>query len=138
MNDEAFKRWYDREVIQSPNRPGSLARREWLWRCATTRQGFSSRLHTVQAVAVDFGESFLSTIPNLVLDMTFGVAQVILSRKDVPNISNNENQVDFGKIVPLIMLLLPALAVMEIFFEADPGKTLTLFPVLMGCFNEDI
>jgi hypothetical protein len=142
IDEEVFERWYEIEVIQSSYRPGSSARRESLWKRATpsgphsvqrklynlTRWNwhtifhyFCSKTYMIFAVFSDYQDAFLSELPALIMDMTFGVLQVVISRQQAPLISNNENLVDFGQIVPLFMLFLPGLAAVEMFYEAHPG-----------------
>ena len=62
--------------------------------------------------------SFLSQISILVFDLTYGFAQTIMYRTYTPSqgIDGNQNEMGFGQLVPLFLLLLPALAVGEIFF----------------------
>src|SRR5271167_4599169 len=64
--------------------------------------------HTFYYTAyLDYQRSFLSILPSLTYGLTYGIGSVIASRQNTPNISNSENTVDFGQIVPLFLLVLP-------------------------------
>ena len=62
--------------------------------------------------------SFLSQISILVFDLTYGFAQTIMYRTYTPTrgIDGNQNEMGFGQLVPLFLLLLPVLAIGEIYF----------------------
>ena len=62
--------------------------------------------------------SFLSQISILVFDLTYGFAQTIMYRTYTPTqgIDGNQNEMGFGQLIPLFLLLLPALSVGEIYF----------------------
>ena len=62
--------------------------------------------------------SFLSQISILVFDLTYGFAQTVMYRTYTPaqGIDGDQNEMGFGQLIPLFLLLLPALAVGEIYF----------------------
>jgi hypothetical protein len=70
----------------------------------------------------DYQESFLSEIPSP-LSASYGVTQVIVSKMNTPEISNSENTVDFGQIVPLFLLILPILAVAEVYYQPQESHS---------------
>lgn len=69
----------------------------------------------------DYYESFLSRIPFLFFGISSGFTQVVTFRWGLaPNIESNANQIDFGQIMPLLLLALPVLAAAEIYYESRP------------------
>jgi hypothetical protein len=128
LNDEEFERWYMTEVWHSRQRPGSEARRDYLWRSATIidegeKDLLRHRLFLCWAILNDYSESFLSELPGILMNVSYGVTQVIMSRNNKPPIQGSENTVDFGQIVPLFLLALPCLAALEVYMEGHSGKS---------------
>ena len=61
--------------------------------------------------------SFLSKLPPMLFDMTFGISQVVSSRwQFAPPLGEASNRMDFGQIVPLFLLSLPMLVAAEIYY----------------------
>lgn len=124
LEDEDFERWYIQEVLQSEHRPGSQTERESLWGHSTTNASLVKRaFYTHMAVYNDYRRSFLSELPSLLWSSSYGITSVVVSRMSAPDISNSENAIDFGQIVPLFLLFLPVLAGVEMFYEAHPGES---------------
>jgi hypothetical protein len=122
LDEEEFEQWYEEEVNRSKTRPGSNAKREFLWKRAMTlhkddRIGGKRVVCLLRAISFDYQESFLSEIPSLLLSASYGVTQVVVSRMNPPEISNSENTVDFGQIVPLFLLILPIMAAAEVYYQ---------------------
>jgi hypothetical protein len=126
LSDEEFQRWYIGKVWHSLKRPGSVARRDLIWKRAAVMQkgpiGFPIRkVYLCWAVLHDYQSSFLSEIPSVLLSAAYGITQVVESRTGAPSIKGSENTVDFGQIVPIFLLALPFLAALESYFEAHSG-----------------
>lgn len=69
----------------------------------------------------DYYESFLSRIPFLFSGISSGLTQVVTFRwRLAPNIKSNANQIDFGQIIPLLLIALPVLAAAELYYEPRP------------------
>lgn len=122
-----FERWYEKEIQESIQRPGSDAQRHHFWsRSSTAEENKRSWHHviffTVWAVWFDFQQSFLGEIPALLMSCSLAITQVAYTRIGKPEIQNNENLVDFGQIVPIFLLALPLLAMIEMYFETHPGE----------------
>ena len=79
---------------------------------------FRSYLLAVVFIAVEYSYSFISQITILVFNLAYGFAYTIIYRSDTPGggITGNQNEMGFGQLVPLFLLLLPGLAVGEIYF----------------------
>lgn len=61
--------------------------------------------------------SFLSKLPPMLFDLTFGISQVVSSRwQYAPQLGEASNRMDFGQIVPLFLLSLPMLVAAEIYY----------------------
>lgn len=73
----------------------------------------------------DYGKSAFSAIPIFLWSLSYGITGTILSRQLKPNVDGSENEVDFGQIVPLFLLLLPLLAALETYI----GITLIFYPI---------
>lgn len=73
------------------------------------------------AVVSDYQDSFLSELQALLMSASYGITQVVKSRQGRPPISNSENLVDFGQIVPLLMLLLPMMTAIHTYNESQAG-----------------
>ena len=78
---------------------------------------FRSYLLAVVFIAVEYSYSFLSQITILIFNLAYGFAYTIVYRSDTPGggIKGNQNEMGFGQLVPLFLLLLPGLAVGEIY-----------------------
>lgn len=127
LGEIGFKEWYESEVNQSPRRPGSDARRRHFWSRATAaKESKRSRsgqiLLTALAAWIDFRQSFLGTIPALLMSFSYAITQLVYTRMSKPDIQNSENLVDFGQIVPIFLLALPLLAFIEMYYETHPGE----------------
>ncbi|CZR61590.1 uncharacterized protein PAC_11487 [Phialocephala subalpina] len=130
LDEDGFERWYEHEIIQSISRPGSSARREFYWMRAvplgqaSLKERLRLSLATFIALVADYQDGFLSEIPELLMSASYGVTQVVQSRQSRPRISNSENVVDFGQIVPLLMLLLPIMTAIDTYNESHPDGIL--------------
>ena len=69
-------------------------------------------------MAHEFSLSFLSQVLTLAFAITYGFAQTIVFRLDMPSsgIEGDQNEMGFGQLVPLFLLLLPGLAIGELYF----------------------
>lgn len=83
-----------------------------------SRGRFTSYLLAVIFIAVEYSYSFISQITLLIFNLAYGFAYTIVYRSDTPGggITGNQNEMGFGQLVPLFLLLLPGLAVGEIYF----------------------
>jgi len=65
-----------------------------------------------------YNQSFLARIGALVFYLSFGITQVIAYTETVVNIFQPESsRMDFGQIVPLVLLLLPLLTAAEVIYS---------------------
>lgn len=82
--------------------------------------------------------SFLDQISILVFDLTYGFAQTIMYRTYTPTrgIDGDQNEMGFGQLVPLFLLLLPALAVGEIYFGKCYSHEMSRASINLGCNKE--
>ena len=89
---------------------------------------FRSYLLAVTFIAGEYSYSFISQITILIFDLVYGFTYTIVNRSDTPGggIIGNQNEMGFGQLVPLFLLLLPGLAVGEIYF----GECCRLVPEL--------
>ena len=140
LGQDEFEKWYEKGVMQSIHRPGSDARRKFIWSQVTTTNNGKERrylqpLFTVRGVWFDFQESFLGGIPALLMGCSLAITQVAITRTNKPDIENSENTFDFGQIVPIFLLSLPVLAMVEMYFETHPGESSgpSLKPQLIDC-----
>ena len=83
-----------------------------------SRGRFTSYLLAVIFIAVEYSYSFISQITLLVFNLAYGFAYTIVHRSETPGggITGDQNEMGFGQLVPLFLLLLPGLAVGEIYF----------------------
>ncbi|KAL8670231.1 MAG: hypothetical protein Q9168_005219 [Polycauliona sp. 1 TL-2023] len=83
-------------------------------------------INTILFVADEQSYAFASQIMILIFDLVYGFTSTIVVRNEIPydGIEGNQNEMGFGQLVPLILLLLPALAVGEIYFanHDDPAQ----------------
>ncbi|MCJ1281018.1 hypothetical protein MMC26_000336 [Xylographa opegraphella] len=82
---------------------------------------YSNRFQQLSSVFATYRESFLSHIGGLFFAMSYGFSRVVAYRWafDGPSLEAGSNRVDFGQVVPLVLLVLPLLAAAEIFHEND-------------------
>lgn len=74
------------------------------------------RLQQLQLTFVAYCGSFLYHIGGLFFALSYGLSRVAAHRWiDGPSLQAGSNRVDFGQIVPLVLLVLPLLAAAEIF-----------------------
>ena len=67
-----------------------------------------------------FSNSFASSFPVMLFVLAYGMAKVWSIRwRDAPDISNEVDAMSFGQIVPLLLLLIPILAVIEIYYGEE-------------------
>lgn len=67
----------------------------------------------------DYYESFLSQIPFLFFGISSGITQVVTFRWLLaPDIKGSVDEMDFGQIMPLLLLALPIFAASEIYYES--------------------
>ena len=69
-------------------------------------------------IAQELSYGFVSQVTLLISDLAYGLAYTIISRTQTPSqgIEGNQNEMSFGQLVPLFLLLLPALTVGELYF----------------------
>jgi hypothetical protein len=89
----------------------------------------SAALHPL-AIFEDYSMSFFSAIPIFLWSLSYGITGTVLSRQLKPSVEGSENEVDFGQIVPLFLLVLPLLAGLETYY----GIAL-LFHRMMVCIT---
>ena len=79
---------------------------------------FKSYLISTFFIAQEMSYAFVSQGTILVFDLALGFAYTIVYRLATPDagIEGNQNEMGFGQLVPLFLLLLPALAIGEIYF----------------------
>ena len=63
-------------------------------------------------------DSFLGEILTLVFGMAYGITEVLYARLKVPDVglSDGQNAMGFGQLVPLLLMVLPILAAGEVYF----------------------
>ena len=120
----------DRKAWKRKKRNARLAER--LEICMANRSRFSKlcRLFFVlQTVQAERSESFLSQILWLVFGNAYGIVQVVIARLLIGGfqVIGNENEMGFGQIVPLLLMVLPLLAVREVYdgvFSSGPSQSI--------------
>jgi hypothetical protein len=76
----------------------------------------SQTLQQLMLTIFAYRRSFLCQIGNLFFGLSYGLSQVVVSRwVGEPTLQDGSNRVDFGQIVPIVLLTLPLLAAAEIF-----------------------
>ena len=93
-------------------------RYEWFELSIKNSHGrFRSYLLAVVFIAIEYSYSYISQITILIFDLAYGFAYTITYRLDTPKggIEGNQNEMGFGQLVPLFLLLLPGLAAGEIY-----------------------
>ena len=114
-------------VIKSSNK--SKAEQAVLWQSLSERRRYTKYLDfmkpeyltKVQNIFVNFAEinsSFLSDLLTLQFGVALGITQVIDSRIDKPSagVVGSQNDINFGQLVPLLLMLLPLFAAGEVYF----------------------
>ena len=78
---------------------------------------YVNKLRQLQSTFATYRESFLSHIGSLFFALSYGLSHVATYRWAINGLSLDagSNRVDFGQVVPLVLLLLPLLAAAEIF-----------------------
>ena len=66
----------------------------------------------------EINHSFLGDLLTLEFGVAFGITQVIIARiyQPVAGIVGSQNEINFGQLVPLLLMLLPFLAAGEVYF----------------------
>lgn len=74
-------------------------------------------VHQLTSIHIIYVGSILYRIVDLLILLSWGLSQVATSRWaiDIPRLKAESTRLDFGQIVPLVLLVLPLLAVVEIF-----------------------
>ncbi|KAL6714805.1 hypothetical protein ACLMJK_007065 [Lecanora helva] len=91
-----------------------------------TRQGKGGRysprwLLQLALLKEMISQAFLSDLMTLLFGFVFGVTRIIVSRKSQGyNVVGDEDKINFGQVVPLLLLALPILAAGEAYFEQAP------------------
>ncbi len=69
-------------------------------------------------MTVETKYSFLSDLLTLQFGVALGITQVIVSRTDEPSagVVGSQNDINFGQLVPLLLMLLPLFTAGEVFF----------------------
>ena len=78
----------------------------------------TSRMLASLFVAKEFTFSFISQVLVLVFEITYGFTQTMMVRSNmsINAVKGDQNKMGFGQLVPLFLLLLPGLAVGELYF----------------------
>ena len=79
------------------------------WRLALTRIAILRR---------EIQHSFMGVLLSLLFAVTYGIAQIIVYRQAKPSggLTGAENSISFGQLVPLLLMLLPVFAAVEVYF----------------------
>ena len=96
-------------------------RRRWWKFCGDwikPRSALSRRWLEIVHLGQEMQRSFLSEILTLLFGVSYGIAQVITNRNDIPTggLSGDQNAMSFGQLVPLLLISLPVLAAGEVYF----------------------
>lgn len=69
-------------------------------------------------IANELSHGFASQVTVMIFDLTYGLANTIILRTGTPSegIEGDQNEMGFGQLVPLFLLLLPTLAVCEFYY----------------------
>ena len=72
-------------------------------------------------VYAEFAESFAASIVFLLLSLPYGITSIIMTRKYVsPDVISGESSLTFGQLVPLLLLILPVMAALELSTSTEP------------------
>lgn len=87
------------------------------------------RLQRLCSILIAYSRSYLDDIGNLCLLLSIGLSQVATSRwyADMPRLQAGSTSLDFGQIVPLVLLVLPVLAAVEIFHGKLTPRTTFMY-----------
>lgn len=121
LTKSEFEEWYERKIKESVYHPESDARREYYWLRTVDSDCRFPRWYTFVAVLYDYILSFLVNPETLLLSCSYGVAQIIGTKIAPPDITNNTNAIDFGQVVPLCLLVIPVLAGLQAYYDANLG-----------------
>jgi hypothetical protein len=115
-----FENWHTEYVVQSVNRPGSaneienlLARISLLGEDKPLRR--RTRL-TLVYLWREFDNAFLCELPTLLFNASYSSTQLVLSRINKPSIKGSQNTLDFGQVMPLLLLTIPVLTILETYY----------------------
>ena len=79
--------------------------------------------HRSWMVLLVYFDSFLSSIANRFFDLSYGISQLYEARfANPPDLDESDNRMDFGQIVPLMLLAIPVLAAAEIYYGNYVGR----------------
>lgn len=89
----------------------------------------SEGLQRLCSILIAYSRSFLFNIGNLCFLTSLGLSQVATSRWYVgmPRLQAESTRLDFGQIVPLVLLVLPVLAAVEIFHGKLTPRTTFMY-----------
>lgn len=96
-------------------------RRRWSQYCGIwTSQNSASKRQLVETIFLfqELQRSFLHEILVLFSAVAFGIGQVISTRRVKPEVglSGDENKMSFGQLVPLLLLALPLMTAVDVYF----------------------
>lgn len=83
------------------------------------RSAFSRRVAEIRYLNQEMQNSFLGEIHDLLFSVSYGIAQVIINRNQIPTggLSGDQNAISFGQLVPLLLIALPVLAAEKVYFD---------------------
>lgn len=97
-------------------------RRRWFQYCGIWNGTAFKRSVETMFLFQEFQRSFLSEISFSLFSLAYGITQVFVYRNSIPEagLSDDQNTMSFGQLVPLLLLALPVLTAGELFFgECD-------------------
>lgn len=66
-------------------------------------------------IYAEFAESFAASILFLLLSLPYGITSIFVTRKYAsPDVTSGESSLTFGQLVPLLLLILPVMAALEL------------------------
>ena len=85
---------------------------------AAGNKSWKLALTQIVIVSREIQYSFMAVLLSLLFAVTYGVAQIIVYRQAKPSggLTGAENTVSFGQLVPLLLMLLPVFAAVEVYF----------------------
>ena len=114
-NLDVSKRFYKRIIKTVVSEERAKTKRN-LQRKARKSKTMKSALFWTVAAQACF-ESFLFNMATWLLGLSYGITQVIATRFFyAPKMSEDANDMSFGQVVPLFLLVIPALAAAEIYY----------------------